>query len=217
MDRVAVKIEDMGPERALVTGVVLAGGASARMGRSKAALELHGEPLLRRVVRRLRLALPQVLVVGPTDLPALVPDATVVPDLTPGAGPLGGLRTALRAVSTPWVFVVACDMPFVAPALVRAMARLATEHGDADAVALRTAHGVEPLHAVYHTSCTIAVERRIATADHSMAGLLSILTVHVVEPAEAARYDSPGRSAFNANTRADWRQAQALAATEDPR
>jgi FdhD protein len=217
MDRVAVKIDNMGPEHALVTGVVLAGGASARMGRSKAALELRGEPLLRRVVRRVRLALPNVLVVGTPDLAALVPDATVLPDLTPGTGPLGGVHTALRAVTTPWAFVVACDMPFVAPALVRAMARLATEHGDADAVALRTTHGVEPLHAVYQRSCLAAVEQRIGTSNHSMAGLLSTLTVHVVEPAEAARYDPSGRSAFNANTPAEWREAQALAATEDPR
>ena len=166
MDRVTVKIDNMGPERVLVTGVVLAGGASARMGRSKAALELRGEPLLRRVVRRLRLALPNVLVVGPPDLATLVPDTTVLPDLTLGTGPLGGLHTALRAVTTPWVFVVACDMPFVAPALVRAMARLATVHADSDAVALRTTHGVEPLHAVYQRSCLAAVEQRIGTGNY---------------------------------------------------
>jgi molybdopterin-guanine dinucleotide biosynthesis protein A len=146
-----------------------------------------------------------------------VPDATVLPDLTLGTGPLGGLHTALRAATTPWAFVVACDMPFVAPALVRAMARLATVHADSDAVALRTTHGVEPLHAVYQRSCLAAVEQRIGTGNHSMAGLLSTLTVHVFESAEAARYDPSGRSAFNANTPAEWREAQALAATEDPR
>jgi FdhD protein len=108
-------------------------------------------------------------------------------------------------------------MPFVAPALVRAMARLATVHADSDAVALRTTHGVEPLHAVYQRSCLAAVEQRIGTGNHSMAGLLSTLTVHVFESAEAARYDPSGRSAFNANTPAEWREAQALAATEDPR
>src|SRR5258706_2784379 len=115
MDRVAVKIEDMGPERALVTGVVLAGGASARMGRSKAALELHGEPLLRRVVRRLRLALPQVLVVSPTDLAALVLVTTVVPGLTPAGRPPGGLRPGVRAVSTLWGVVLTCLSPFLSP------------------------------------------------------------------------------------------------------
>src|SRR5258708_7243642 len=168
MDRVAMNIDNTGLERILVTGVVLAGGASGRMGRSKAALELRGEPLLRRVVRRLRLALPNVLVVGPPDLATLVPDATVLPDLTLGTGPLGGLHTALRAVTTPWVFVVACDMPFVAPALVRALARLATVHADAAAVALRTTHGVEPLHAVYQRSLFAAVEHPTATPHHPL-------------------------------------------------
>ena len=203
--------------RARVTGVVLAGGASLRMGQSKAALSLHGEPMLRRVVRRLERALPNVLVIGPAELAELVPGTRVTPDLAPGGGPLGGLRTALHITPTPWAFVVACDMPFVAPALVQALARLAAnaEREGCDAVVLRTPRGLEPLHTVYHRSCLATIERQIASTDHSLAALLNRLRVLVLDEAEAARVDPTGRSAFNANTPEEWQRAQQLVDTED--
>jgi len=203
--------------RALITGAVLAGGASTRMGESKAALILDGEPLLRRVVRRLQRALPAVLVIGPADLAELVPGARVTPDLAPGDGPLGGLRTALHAIATPWAFVIACDMPFVAPPLVQAMAQLAatTERPQFDAVVLRTARGLEPLHAVYHHSCLSPIERQLQSPNRSLAGLLDKLRVRAVEETEAMRYDPHGCSAFNANTPEEWHVALELAGSEE--
>src|SRR5579859_5479057 len=85
----------------IATGVVLAGGASRRMGRDKAALVLDGEPLLARVVSRLREAVDRVIVIGPPDRAAIVPsDVSVFLDLEPGLGPLGGIYSALRHATT---------------------------------------------------------------------------------------------------------------------
>src|SRR5262249_27865946 len=92
-------------------GVILAGGKSARMGAERGALRIGGETLLAGIVKRLRLALPKVYVVGPLPLLALAPDAAVFPDDPPDAGPLGGLATALAHLSYPRAFVVGCDMP----------------------------------------------------------------------------------------------------------
>src|SRR5690348_17051452 len=96
--------------------VVLAGGRSVRMGVEKASLYLGGETLLARIVRRLRLALPEIVVIGPVQLHALVPDTPVFPDETADAGPLGGLSTAFTRITSQRIFVVGCDMPFVEPA-----------------------------------------------------------------------------------------------------
>jgi molybdopterin-guanine dinucleotide biosynthesis protein A len=196
------------------TGVVLAGGRSARMGRDKAELPIGGEPLLRRVVARLGMALGAVLVVGPESLGAVVPGVGVVPDRAPGTGPLGGLATALAAVETSRLFLVACDMPFIDPQLIRAIALLAAEPPSAEAVLLRTAHGLEYLHAVYATSCRQAVECALASEDHSLRGLIDTLRVREVTAAWAVQFDPEGLSTFNANTPAEWERALALAEAE---
>ncbi len=224
-----------------VTGVILAGGRSSRMGSDKAALLIGGEPLLRRMLRRLGLALAQTLVIGPPELAVIAPDARILPDAQPGLGPLGGLATALGAIATPYAFVIACDMPFAQPALIRAQARLALAGaaiadattgaapiavgapGQAasvanmapgyDVVALRTAQGWEPLHAVYARACLPIVVAQLAAGDLAMRRLLGRLWVCELPPDAVARADPHGLSTLNANTPDEWARALALAAT----
>ena len=200
------------------TAVILAGGRSSRMGREKAALEIGGEPLLRRVVTRLRQATPTILIVGPTSLAALVSDvsdAPIVPDDVPDAGPLSGLATALRHITTPRAFVVACDMPFVSPPLVGWMARLAEESPATQVVVLHTRQGAEPLHAIYDRSCLPIAQSLLAQGERSLRVLLKHTEVRAVSVQEAEPYDSRGLSAFNANAPEEWRRALALAASSD--
>ncbi|HUY77372.1 MAG TPA: molybdenum cofactor guanylyltransferase [Ktedonobacterales bacterium] len=240
-----------------VTGVVLAGGHSSRMGADKAALLIGDEPLLRRIVRRLRLALAETLVVGPPELAALlqplapgqatehvtnqqpeqsarpIAETRVIPDAQPGLGPLGGLATALGAITTPYAFVIACDMPFVQPALIRTQAQLAHagytttdppthEATNApsgaisaptgyDVVALRTAQGVEPLHAVYARACLPIAAAQLAAGDLAMWRLLARLHVRELTADEVARANPRGLSTLNANTPDEWARVVALA------
>ena len=195
-----------------VTGVALAGGRASRMGRDKAALLLDGRPLVARVVERLRQALASVMVAGPSDLAMLQPGAPIIPDIRPGIGPLGGLATALDAADTEWLFLVACDMPFIQPALVRHMATLALASPDADAVALRAPGGLEPLHAAYRRDIAPVVAQALSAAHPSMRGLLDRLRVREVAPEDVARFDPQHLSTFNANTPDEWRRALQLAA-----
>jgi molybdopterin-guanine dinucleotide biosynthesis protein A len=195
-------------------GVVLAGGRSSRMGRDKATLEIGGEPLLARVVGRLSEALPAVVVIGPAHLHDLAPGIPIIPDAYLGAGPLGGLVTALRAVPAPRVFLAGCDMPFVAPRLVRAMTLLAAEEPAASAVLLRSPAGLEYLHGIYARGCLPVAERMLIAGERSLRSLALVADVagNVREvPAEVARrYDPSGLSAFNANTPEEWLRAKAL-------
>lgn len=198
-----------------VTGVVLAGGGSTRMGTGKAALTIAGEPLLRRVVRQLRAALTEVIVIGPRDLADLVPDVMVLGDTRPGMGPLGGMETALRSVSTAYIFTVACDMPFLEPFLVRAMGEMAVRDSTVDALLLRTERGTEQLHAVYAQSCLPTIQRQLDAGDLALRHLLSRLRTREFPRDEAARYDPSGLSAYNANTPAEWAWALQFAEHAD--
>lgn len=193
-----------GPEPP-VLGVVLAGGASQRMGRDKAALVLAGETLLARVVRLLRAALGGVVVVGPPERAALVPGVRVVPDAAPGQGPLGAIATALDALNTPAIFVAACDMPFLRPALVAYLAGLAPSH---DAVVPRTDHGTEQLCAVYGRGCLPAIAAQLAAGERAIAPLYARVRTRFVAPEEWCAHDPDGASFRNLNTPDDWRRAQ---------
>ncbi len=217
-------------------GVVLAGGLSRRMGAigPKAALSIGGEPLLARVVRRLRAAgLSALLVVGPPDLlTPLVPGVPVVADRRPGVhGPLAGLETAVAWASAAHdsagaplyrrAFVVACDMPFVSPALVRAMLLRAAEalpltaaETGAAALVLRTADGTQQLHAVYTLACLPVATTLLDAGTRSLRELLAHVRTVEFPAADAARLDPSGLSAFNANTPDDWRRALAVAVAE---
>lgn len=202
-------------DHARTLGAVLAGGASRRMGRDKAMLEINGRPLITHVVCRVSQALPRVVVVGPTEaLRAVLPGVEVLPDRVHGAGPLGGLATALAAADAEWLAVVACDMPFVSPPLLRAMLATAARHPDADAIVLRTPRGREPLHAVYACRCSPVVEARLHTSDHSLTLLLAWLKVYEMPAEEVAVLDPRGLATFNTNAPAEWELALRLARGE---
>lgn len=101
-----------------LTGVVLAGGLSSRLGQDKTRLCLAGgESLLARSVRLLRGLVPQVLVVGGSTAQAgngaaEADGANVLADAWPGCGPVGGIATALRRSGTDCL-VLSCDLPFM--------------------------------------------------------------------------------------------------------
>jgi molybdopterin-guanine dinucleotide biosynthesis protein A len=200
-----------------IAGVVLAGGRSRRMRQDKAALTIGGEPLLARVVRRLRLAVPEVLVIGPPELARLVEDVTILPDDQPGLGPLAGLQTAFHARPDTSLFVVACDMPFVSAALARYMIARAHAAPSAGVVALRAAAGREPLHALYAPTCAPHVAEQLAARDLALQHLLDRVQTLEIPDTEARRYDPDGLATFNANSPTEWQHALVLAAEIDAR
>ncbi len=190
-----------------VTGVVLAGGLSRRMGTDKALLDLAGRPLVARVVDGLRAVFSRLLCVtnDPDRLAFLgVPTAG---DLVPGAGPLGGIHAALRAARTDAVFVAACDMPFLNPELVRYLVAALAGH---DAAVPRWGDHLEPLHACYSRACLPAIEARLAAGRFKVDGWFGQVRLRVVGPEEVRRLDPEGLSFFNANTPEEYLRALAL-------
>lgn len=131
-----------------LTGVILAGGKSRRMGRDKAWLPVDGQALFERVLAVMAELFPQLLIAG--DRPDLArPGLPAVADLYPGSA-LGGLYTGLLQAPTPYIFATACDIPHPDPAIIRTLCAL--RQGN-DLVVIRTAQGLEPLFAVYGKNC----------------------------------------------------------------
>ena len=106
------KIEEILAEIRQIEGFILAGGESSRMGRDKALLELNGVTLTAQTARLVESVAGRSAIIGDSvRLEGL--SLRVIEDDFPGAGPLGGIATALRASEAEWNLIVACDMPYL--------------------------------------------------------------------------------------------------------
>lgn len=190
-----------------VTGVVLAGGQSRRMGKNKALLPMGGKPVVRRLVELFSQLFEEVMIAA--NDPALYGPycRKVVADVFPGKGPLAGLHAALTQARKDWVFMTACDTPFVSENLVRAMSKLT---GGVDAVLAETEEGIEPLNAFYSKQCLPAVHGCLEAGEFRMVSFHPRIKLRVVSAAELAQWDPDGRTFWNMNTPEDYEKALAM-------
>ncbi|WP_132056748.1 molybdenum cofactor guanylyltransferase [Halorussus amylolyticus] len=187
-------------------GVVLAGGRSTRFGgRDKAVADLAGVPMIRRVADRLAPVVDSLVVNCRTDQREAVADAmagydrpvSFAIDPDPDEGPMAGIRTGLRATTAAYAAVVACDMPFVDPALV---AHLFERADGRDAAVPRPDEWFETTHAVYRADAMAdACEAALDRGDRKIIAPLFELDYVAVGPDELADFDA--RSFENVNTR----------------
>lgn len=138
-------------------GFVLAGGKSSRMGRDKALLKVEGETLIERAIRKLRRVCPEVAIAGGG--PELARYGRVIPDGTPGQGPLGGIVAALQQSAYEWNLFLAVDMPFVPESVLRSVA---FSGGGPALLAVAQAEGViQPLCGIYSRAALPLLRREL--------------------------------------------------------
>src|SRR5271169_6341693 len=141
---------------AQVGGFILAGGESSRMGRDKALLELNGETLIVRAAKLVELAVGTCAVVGDSvRLEGLA--LRVIEDDFPGAGPLGGIATALRNSGAEWNLVIACDLPYLTREWLEYLVARASR-SDGDIVLPMNERGTEPMCAMYRVRCLPSID-----------------------------------------------------------
>jgi molybdopterin-guanine dinucleotide biosynthesis protein A len=191
-----------------VTGIVLAGGASQRMGRNKAFLELNGRSLIEVVIERMASVCAEVLVVAGDGQPYAGLGVPVVEDRFRGVGVLGGLHAGLEAAAYELALVVGCDMPFLKPDLLQAFVTWAEGF---DVVVLRYGHEgyVEPLHGAYRRTCLPAIETTIRSKRRRIVSFFSQVRVRYVTQDQVTPFDPNLYSFRNVNTPKEWETAQA--------
>jgi molybdopterin-guanine dinucleotide biosynthesis protein A len=192
-----------------VTPIVLAGGAGTRLGGvNKALMEIGGRRVVDRLLDVLRPLGTEIVLVNNDGSLAGLAGTRVVPDAEPGAGALMGLYSGLRAVSTPLATATACDMPFVSITLLRALLALADEY---DAVVPVLGEQPEPLHAVYRTTCVVAIADALAAGRKRMVSFFDAVRVRYVAEEALRVWDPELRSFLNVNRPADLERARAIA------
>jgi molybdopterin-guanine dinucleotide biosynthesis protein A len=189
-----------------LSGIVLAGGQSRRLGRNKALLELGGQTLIARVLDRLALLCDELIIsANDVELYADLP-ARVVPDLVPGRGALGGIHAGLAAASNEQAVVVACDMPLLNLSLLRYMVVVSPGY---DVVVPHIGGFYEPLHAVYSVRCVEPIARLIAEGPRRITDLYRRVRLRELTEEDVRLFDA-ALSFFNVNTLQKWSEAQRL-------
>lgn len=191
-----------------VTGVILAGGKSRRMGEDKRFLMVGEATLLARTVSVMAGLFQDVLIIIAQDSPPLmVPECTVHRDMIADCGSLGGLYTGLAKAVSDRIFVVACDMPFLNPDMIRWFVE---RDPAADIVMARLPSGLQPLHAVYGKRALPALERMATSQKLKIQDIVSepSLRTTFVSPAEWGERDTLAQSFQNVNTPADLEAAR---------
>jgi molybdopterin-guanine dinucleotide biosynthesis protein A len=191
----------MSGDVAKISGFVLTGGRSSRMGRDKALLPFGGGLLGGRIAGVVASVCGSAMVVGDPALHAGL-GCEVVADLHPGIGPLGGIEAALAASPTPWVLVTACDMPALSAEFLNQLfdelAALRTSGEEPDALLPIPPGGpANPLCGLYHQRLLPRVREAIASGDFKVTRALNGTRLALLPVDD-------GQPLRNANTPEEW-------------
>ncbi len=189
-------------DREEVTGVILAGGMSSRFGSNKALSRFDGERLILRLCKRVGAVTDRMALITNTPEEYAFLNLDSRKDLVPRCGPIGGIYTALRTAQTPLCLCVACDMPFISPALLEYMVERSPGY---DVIVPAQDGREEPLCAVYRNTCVPAIDNRIQAGEFRITGFFDEVRVLRVAPEDAGIHDAD--MFFNINRPSDYDEA----------
>lgn len=191
-----------------VTGLILSGGKSKRMGRPKAFLPFEGSTVIGHIVSEIKDLFSEIFIVANEVESFEDLGVDVVKDILPHRGPLGGILSGLMTSSNHYAFVMACDMPLIDKRLVR---ELVSRRQDNDVVVLSHPQGIEPLFGVYSKNCIKPLEESLFAGNLSVQDFLSGLKAGIYEwmPERADADALP--PFFNINTPQDYSRVIARA------
>ena len=194
-----------------ISCIALAGGKSTRLGRNKLSEIVGDKTLFSRVISNLAIFESEMIVVtsDPSNIPRDIdyPKITIIKDIFPDKGSLGGIYTGLAASKTFYNLVVAGDMPFLNHELLSYFVSQAEGY---DLVAFNKDNKFEPLHAVYSKNCIAPLENMLQQVNVRIIELLKLVRTRMISQEEIDRIDPGHLSFFNINTDGDLKTAREL-------
>jgi len=200
-----------------LTGFVLAGGASRRMGRPKPALVVGGETMLARQVRLLGSVSRVVEVIGRAqgggDIERVIrslapPEVSVIGDEVPGRGPLGGIYTGLARTRTEFNLFIGCDLPFLEARFLDYLCRRALDSRADVTVPMSPDHGFQPLAAVYRRRALRAIRASLDRGENKVTRFYSRVRCQVLGWPELSGAGFSVRLFANMNTWDDYQRVR---------
>jgi molybdopterin-guanine dinucleotide biosynthesis protein A len=160
-----------------ITGIILAGGKSKRMGTDKVLMKLEGEVLLKRAIKLCQTVCASILISSNNPNHSKY-GFEIIADEMPDCGPIGGIYSCLRESQTEWNFILSVDSPFVKPEFV---SYLVSEIKKSDAVVPIHSKGKEPLIAMYHKNSLQMTQDMLEMGNFKMQNLLNTINTKFVD------------------------------------
>ena len=163
-----------------ITGIVLAGGRSRRMGFNKAEAEMHGESMLVRMIDKLKEITPTILVSSGT---VSYPNISLpqISDQYPQCGPLGGIYSVLKASNTSLNLVVSCDIPLVSIALLEHIVEEAKKSNALITLPVDQDGQLQMMCAVYHKDVLPMLQQQIDAQAFKMKSLVDLVATKYIK------------------------------------
>lgn len=180
-----------------VTGVVLAGGKSTRMGTNKALLTLSGRPFIEIVADNLRNLFRDVVISADEEEQFAFLGLPVIPDIYKECGPLGGIHAVLTQIRTAHLFVVSCDLPLLSQSTIQNIVHSARPN---EITVCKEHNRIHPLCGIYPEWFHRSIEKYLIAGKRSVYGAL---------PEESAQYlDASAweQELWNINTPPDYQR-----------
>ncbi|KAB3530236.1 molybdenum cofactor guanylyltransferase [Alkaliphilus serpentinus] len=187
-----------------VSAVILAGGASSRMGHNKALMKLGVKTMIEWVIDPLRDVFNEIIIItnNPEEY-SFLEDVRFVDDCirTISKNSLVGILTGLYQSTSPYVFVTACDMPFLNVQLLKYMVEFL---GKEDILIPFIGGFYEPLHSIYGKNCISAIESQLRNQNYKIADFFNDVKVKKLSEEVVRRLDPKLKSFININTIEDF-------------
>lgn len=164
-------------DRINISGYILSGGKSSRMGTDKALLAVQDEPMLKRMINLVAPFCNAIAISGQKNEYAVY-KIEMVPDLYSGCGPISGIVSSLKHSTTEWNLFVSVDVPFINEELIEYLISLI---GQNDCIVPLHDAGLEPLIGLYNRKIVPIAEEMISQGDYKLTQLLSKLSACYVD------------------------------------
>lgn len=180
-----------------ITGIILAGGKNTRMrGEDKAFIEIEGKAIVAGIIEKLKPLVCQIIVV--TNNPEKYASFKVkaIKDEHPGKGPLMGIYCGLKASSSKYNFVTACDMPFIDASLIKF---IIDKRDNYDIVISRVSEKFHTLFGIYSKSCIPVMEEMLEKNELRLRSIFPKLNVRLLLKEDIEKFDPQLLSLVNIN------------------
>jgi molybdopterin-guanine dinucleotide biosynthesis protein A len=197
----------------MLTGVILAGGLSRRMGNiNKGLLPFLNETLIQRQIGIMQELCAEVILVtnDPRSfLPHLGNTCRIISDYIPGKGPLSGMHAAFTLSKYTDIWVVGCDMPFISSRAAEFMWKQ-RENMECDAVVPCIQGAIHPLHGLYRKSCVEHISSLLNHGEFRVTELLNAILCKTVMEDAFVEMGLDVRFVLNVNTPEEYEEAVQL-------